>query len=426
MTLPKQSSFIRLETKGRKTGLSHVVELRYVYLHGSFFVIGGSSRNDWVLNALHSGKVRVRSAKAVVETSARLASDAERREASEEFAKKYGQPLFDQWYGGSGACLRLAPSGPPNIRSGTSGELDAKTTYEEWERNGRDFYADVADAFDLASEEYDFTISHNFINTWIRERSISILHEYVGANDTLLEVGCGTGAETIEVARRVSHIVATDISRLMVERLSAKAKARGLSHKVDALRLAAGDISEVSRYLGDRRVRVAYSFNGALNCEPRLGEFVDALYLLLEPGGYLICSIRNTICLSEMLSHALFLQFDKATPRKKQPSMVSVGGKDIPSTYFSPHRFIEFFKQGFQVRRVVALPALLPPAYLSNYYLRMRRGLILFERFDELASERFPFKLLGDQTLFVFQKKETRVSPLSSRNRRPESVSPDC
>jgi hypothetical protein len=84
--------------------------------------------------------------------------------------------------------------------------------------------------------------------------------------------------------------------------------------------------------------------------------------------------------------------------------MVSVGGKDIPSTYYSAMRFAEMFEPKFRVRKMVALPAILPPAYLNDYYLRIRETIPLLERLDSIVSSRFPFRLWGDQTLFVFQR----------------------
>jgi SAM-dependent methyltransferase len=410
LTKPTPSDkFAKLETRGRKTGLPHMVELRWVSVGDSFYLFAGSGTSDWVLNSLQSGAARLRLSESLIDCSATLATQPEKEEAKARFVEKYGRSFFEQWYRNSQTCIRLTPRGPPIPRRSTSGELDARRTYAEWTKSGSNFYTDVGEAFDSASEEYDFTIGHNFINTWIRKRSLDVLTSYIRPTDLLLEVGCGTGAETTRIARLADSVVAIDISPKMLEALEAKARAKGLDGKIHSMRLAAGDVSQVAPLLGGRKANVAYSLNGALNCEPRLPDFVRGVHSLLAPGGYLICSVRNTICLGEMLSHALVLQFEKATPRKKQPSMVSVGGANIPSTYYSPQRFSEFFAGSFDVVRTIALPAILPPAYLNDYYLKFRRGISVFERADVIVSERFPFRLLGDQTLFVFRKSDDRT-----------------
>ena len=84
--------------------------------------------------------------------------------------------------------------------------------------------------------------------------------------------------------------------------------------------------------------------------------------------------------------------------------MVSVGGRDIPSTYYAPSEFVEFFRGEFKLRKTIALPGLLPPAYLNSYYVRFRRVLSILERLEPYIGASFPLNRLGDQTLFIFQK----------------------
>jgi deazaflavin-dependent oxidoreductase (nitroreductase family) len=402
--LTSSGTSLRLETRGRKTGLPHIVELRFVSSGGSYFVFPGRKSSDWYLNAVSSGSAKIRIGEFLIDTAVKPVEGAERAEAMAAFSRKYGKRFVENWYGSSTRCLSLSPRGPTLKRGVVKGELGASTSVEEWVAMKRNYYEDVASAFDSASEEYDFTISRNFINTWIRKRSIHVLLRYASPEDTLLEIGCGTGVEALEISKYVTGIVATDISPSMIELLSLKVRAKHLEGKVVPYVLGATEISKARDFIGGKRIRIAYSFNGALNCEPRIKSFVSELHSLLDASGYFICSIRNTICLSEMVSHALALQFDKTTPRKRQPIMVSVGGRDIPSTYLSPSIFVGFFEPHFVLREMIALPALLPPAYLNDYYLKIRSRMPLLERLDQLLSGKFLFNRLGDQTLFVLQK----------------------
>ncbi len=399
-----RTSFVRLSTRGRVTGLPHIVQLRYVRRDGSFIVIAGSAKSDWVLNLAGGRKGVLRLGELLYDVSAELLGLDEMQAVLAEFRLKYGGAVIDRWYLGAGAALRLAPVAPPAKRGSATGEMDAHSSFAEWRRRGADYYGQVAAAFDSASDEYDYTISHNFVNTWIRRRSIEVLLDRVRPDDFLLEVGAGTGAEAVEVAKHVRGLVATDISRSMVELLEAKVRARRLEGKVFPLRLAASELDKVRGFMGIKRIRVAYSFNGALNCEPRLGRFVDGLADLLEPDGLFVCSVRNTLCLSEALSHAAVFQFDKMSPRKRQPIMVSVGGADIPSTYYSPGEFARKFAPRFRTEGVMALPGLIPPAYLNDYFLKLGGVASAIERLDRRLSGHFPLNRYGDQTLFVFRK----------------------
>lgn len=398
------TNYIRLVTKGRRTGLPHIVELRFALIGGSFYVVAGNRKSDWVQNLLLGKDGTIRLGDRLFAASAALATEDERRKTLAEYKRKYGSTLVRRWYGVAEACLRLTPEGPPTIRGGGTGEFEAKTTLLDWRRSGGDYYSDVAAAFDSASDEYDFTIGRNFINTWIRRRSLEILRHYSRPNDQAVEIGCGTGAEALQVARFVSQLVATDVSQKMIALVKAKVRARGLEGKVIPLGLSAAEISRAAGAVENGTFGFAYSLNGALNCEPRMAQFVRSLHDVLAPGGYFVCSVRNTICLSEVVSHAAVLQFDRMNPRKRQPIMVSVGGLDIPSMYYSPKTFMRFFLPLFRVRKVIALPGLLPPAYLSDYFLSLGGMTSVLEKAEGILSSHFPLNRLGDQTLFVFQR----------------------
>jgi SAM-dependent methyltransferase len=394
---------IKIVTQGRFSGLPHVVRLRFILRDGSFYVLGGKRKSDWVLNALKAGTVKVRLSDLVITTAVYAASEEESERTLAGFVTKYGSRVVRDWYSNAPRALRLTPQGPVAYRAAMKGEGETTGTYEGWLSQGKEYYGSVSEAFDSASEEYDFTISHNYINTWIRKRSISELLALVKPDDTLIEVGCGTGAETLDISKHVCRIIATDISESMIAILNKKMHARGAFGKIIALQLRAADIGRVEGYLNGKGAHAIYSFNGALNCEPDLEDFAESLSSILAPGGYFVCSVRNSICIGEALSHAVVLQLEKMAPRKRQPVMVSVGGMDIPAFYYSPSAFAEFFLPKLKLQKVVGLPAFLPPAYLSDYYVKFRKVASVLERFEYAFGDRFPFNRLGDQTLFVFQ-----------------------
>ncbi len=401
----KSENTIKIITEGRVSKLPHIVQVRFILRDGSFFVLGGARRSDWVLNTLKSGVAKVRVRGLVYNAVAAEATDEEKNSVFDAFVSKYGSRVVTDWYPRSGVCLRLTPEGPPTQRGAVKGEGQATSTYSEWLVQNKEYYRGISEAFDSASEEYDFTISHNYINTWIRKRSISELLSVVKPDDTLVEIGCGTGAEAIEVSKYVSRIIATDISERMIEILRKKIQAKNLLGKIIPLQTRAADIRKASDVVEGSKIEAAYSFNGALNCEPDLDQFVEGLSRVLAPGGYFVCSVRNSFCLGEALSHAAVLQFDRMTPRKKQPVMVSVGGMDIPAFYYPPAAFAEFFAARFTLRKIIGLPAFLPPAYLSDYYVKFKNVASVLEKFELVLGDHFPFNRFGDQTLFIFQNR---------------------
>jgi len=222
----------------------------------------------------------------------------------------------------------------------------------------------------------------------------------------LLEIGCGTGTEAIRISKHVEGVVATDLSSKMVALLRRKIEARKLGRKIRALQLRAIDVGEAKDLLPGGRTRVAYSLNGALNCEPDIQRFPREVWSLLQPRGLFICSIGNKLCLEESLVQAALLRFHSLTPRKRQPRMVSIGGVDVPAYDYYPWEFEGFFRPYFDVKKMVALPAIVPPPQLNDLYVKVRSRLMLIEHADSALASVFPFNRFGDQTLFVFQKKE--------------------
>jgi SAM-dependent methyltransferase len=399
-----QARTIKLITKGRITGLPHVVELRFVIANNTFLVLAGARPTDWLRNCLTSGQAVVRLHDLMYEVSARVATQDERVAARAAFVAKYGLGTFRNWYGDRSECLWLAPSSPPLVRSPGSALGQTRQDYEEWKKQNRDYYRAIAEAFDSAAPEYDFSISRNFLNTWVRRRSVRELLRLARPDDVVIEIGCGTGVEALQIAAHVSQVVATDISKAMLEILERKATAWKAAERIVPVQLKASEIGEVARYLPHGTSRLAYSFDGALNCEPNMRDFVVGLAGVMRDGGYFVCSVLNTLCATEGLAYAAALQFDKMASRKKQPMVLSAGGRPAPCLAYPPSKFEQSFRPYFRLKKRVGLPAFLPPPYLNEHYLRFRPVGAIFERLEPLLSSWPPFNRWGDQTLFIFEK----------------------
>ncbi len=381
-----------------------MVRLRYVTWEKTFHVLAPTEESDWVKNALAAGVCRVRLGKYFYTVTPEKADAKTARIALDIFLKTFQKQLVSKYYGRDPVCLKLAPQGPPILRGYASGEQDARLSYKEWIRGNSDYMESVSSAFDSAAEEYDFTIGNNYINSWIRKVSIAEVVMRSRPPDNLLEIGCGTGEEAIKISKYVSRIVATDVSEEMLRLLELKLHAKRLDSKIIPKRLRASDIRMILDSTGGSGFDLVYSLNGALNCEPAIAKFVSGLDDVLNERGYFICSVRNTLCASEFVTHLAAIQPRKTSPRRHQPQMVSVGGKDIPAYYYPPSVFERFFEGRLKLIKRLALPAIIPPAYLSDYYLGLGRLRSILEKLEVSVAHRFPMNLLGDQTLFVFRK----------------------
>ena len=97
VSTPPSAGLVKLVTRGRSTGLPHVVVTRFVFDDGAFFLLAGKARSDWVLNSLARGDVKVRIGELSWEGSFSRAGAAERSRALDLFARKYGRRLTEEW-----------------------------------------------------------------------------------------------------------------------------------------------------------------------------------------------------------------------------------------------------------------------------------------------------------------------------------------
>src|SRR3954452_21257278 len=82
---------------------------------------------------------------------------------------------------------------------------------------------DTQRAFDSVAADYDGPKGNNALIQRMRETVWQTLTEACSPGARLLDLGCGTGIDALELARRGYSVLATDWSPQMVERTRARA-----------------------------------------------------------------------------------------------------------------------------------------------------------------------------------------------------------
>jgi SAM-dependent methyltransferase len=110
-----------------------------------------------------------------------------------------------------------------------------------------------------------------------------VLDEYRLRPETVLEIGCGTGADAVLLARRRFQVTAVDCSPIAVER----ARLRAEQH--DALiHFVLADIFDFARSAGQFDLVYDCGVYHALR-QVNLERYLDVLWRVTRPGSYYFC-----------------------------------------------------------------------------------------------------------------------------------------
>lgn len=261
--------------------------------------------------------------------------------------------------------------------------------------------ASLRAAFDRVGASIETSVTMNPVNRWMRARSRREIVATFPPGSALLEIGCGAGADATFLAERGYRIEALDISDKMVEAARERVQSAGLASRVHLRR---GRLSEVA---GDLERSAWFPFDGAyanfsLTYEDSLRDLARIVHRLLRPGAPFVFTLPNKLCVSEPVIAMARLRVRDALLRLKDPRSARVRGFEVRFHTYTPVRVRESLEGFFEPGGTVGVPVFMPPPFLYNpMFERLRASL---EPFDDRLAGRFPWRYLGDTTLFKVRR----------------------
>jgi 2-polyprenyl-3-methyl-5-hydroxy-6-metoxy-1,4-benzoquinol methylase len=219
----------------------------------------------------------------------------------------------------------------------------------------------VAAAYDAIAESYDESVSGD---RWMREILwFSYLRSFQ-PGDTVLDISCGTGIDSLFLASKGVEVVAIDISLGMIEQLDRKAAERGLADLIESKVMDAGQLADHHPRQFDGAVA---AFAGA-NTLASLESFADDLSRLLRPGGRAVVHMLNRFSLWEAVGKAAkgdlhgAVKVGRATDRT-----FVIGGIPVVHRLYDPDEARRTFERhGLIVDRARGLGILRPPHTMNR------------------------------------------------------------
>lgn len=263
-------------------------------------------------------------------------------------------------------------------------------------------------AYDLLAHRYDDLYRENSVLAQSARVSLSILRTVMDGHSSLLELGCGTGRETLVMAALGKHVVACDPSREALRVLHEKARELDLLDRIDTHELPASGVEGLASEYGRHAFDGAYS-SFALSYEPNLVPVRDRVWELLRPDSPFVCSIYNRSCLMEWVLLAPFLVPRRGLSRLEGETSLPVDRAHVRIRSYLASEVRRIFDPRFALVQTWGIPAVIPPNYL--HVLLDHAGSLRgpWEELDLRLNGRWPFKYLGSHTAYLFRSRAQTV-----------------
>lgn len=365
------------------------IPLGYTREGPAVYLVARERTAQWPVSVLRDGVVDLRLPGAWLRGTPQLVTESgERERILDLFRKKYGPDRFARWYDHPARVLRISTG----TAEGTG--LTGPQRYYGW----------LTAEFDNVAEDYDRHILGNRMNRLLRDRSLAILKSRFAGRDRLLEIGCGSGMETLPLLRLGHHVVAVDISERMLAVVRRKAEGEGLGGQLTTRAFPARDLLRAVDEFGEDSFDGAYSTYGALNCEPDLRPLPGLLHRLLKPRAPFVTAIYNRWCLFELLGYSFTLKFSRALGRRQNPIPVGASRFCVDVYAYSAQEIEKLFRPDFVLQSMSGVPVFLPPSDLTSYSERFARHFDRLSRLDGWVGARWPWNALGDHFLMTFAR----------------------
>jgi SAM-dependent methyltransferase len=377
---PEAPSTVRLHVRGGAP-----LVLTYVEEGPDLFLVASDPAAEWARDSVRApvellwpdGRVEIR-------TAWPLDDPDQIAHVLAAFRHKYGEAAWERYYQGRTRLLTLREARAPGDRSAEE-VLRAE--------------------FDAVAAGYTDAVEQNPFAFYLRERSEGRFRPLFSSRDPILELGSGTGIETLALLRDGHRVISVDISPRMLEELRHRADAAGLSARLETRKGSIGNLDEVLADLAPGSIKGAVSTFGSLNLEPHPDRLPATLTRLMAPGAPFFAGILSRWGLAPA-TYFLLAGHPRLAARRLQSPIVR-GGLVYPLDVrpWTGREFARTFRPAFLLERIEAASVVTPPywsAPLHGFWSAAGRN--SFRRFDEAICQTAPFQELGEYVFVTLRR----------------------
>jgi ubiquinone/menaquinone biosynthesis C-methylase UbiE len=258
-------------------------------------------------------------------------------------------------------------------------------------------------AFDAIAEEYD----HNFTHSRIGNLQRSQVWEEIGCafspGDRILELGCGTGHDALQLTKAGISVIACDASPEMIRVARRNASLAGFN----SIEFKVCSNENLGEFYSHDKFDGAFSNFGSLNCSRSFRTVAEALATKIHPGGRLLLCLLGPCCLWEFAWFLIQGNIRKAFRRFLSGGTdAQIGKQTVRVLYPSPRTLRKAFAPEFRLVRCYGIGVAIPPSYTEHFFQRHPRTLLALAVIDKYIRNLPLLCVLGDHMLLEFVRLE--------------------
>lgn len=258
-------------------------------------------------------------------------------------------------------------------------------------------------AFDELASGYDAAFGSTALGTSLRALVRERLEAAFAGRRRILEIGCGTGDDAIDLARRGLDVLATDAAPLMVRVAAAKAAAAGCAERIQ---FRCVPMERLGAELAGESFDGVFSNFGAINCARDFGRVAAGVAALLAPGAPLVWVVMGRHVPWEW---AWFLARGQWRKAFRRTAKGGAAWRGLQISYPTPAELERALRPHFVSTSRRALGVVLPPTYASGWLERSPRALTALVRVERSLQRYAALAAFADHYIF-----EARRLPPSS------------
>ena len=269
-----------------------------------------------------------------------------------------------------------------------------------------------AAAFDAVATRYDAITAAdaNPVIAAQRVRVHAAFARHFAPGSRLLEIGCGTGEDTLALTARGHDIVACDPAPAMLTEAARKLAAAGRAHMARFVRGGASDLAAAWPSLAAAVDGVSAAIDGVfsnfapLNCELSLAPLRALLDQALAPGGRFVAVVLPRWSPLEIAFFLAARQPRVALRRFGRAPVADVEGLTFPIRYYGPADFDRALGPGYRRIETRSLGLLLPPPRFAAAAMRVPGLWPLLLSLEDRVSALPGLRNVGDHVLVAYER----------------------